>query len=209
MRINEQNNLALQANLPTKTESFNRRCLRAALPMVALVTLFSVSQLQAGSIYTFSGTVSGDAESASVEFDVSSCVASGCQLNIIITNNVSNPANIAYGILGLSFNIGSLTSPGALKVDGSNVAEVTNGPGGPVTSVSYPAGSTTPTNLAPNWSFSYLSNNNGCTDSNVFCLGGHTSGGQPTDLIIGDGPYTAGDSSLAQHSSSTFGTSRF
>jgi hypothetical protein len=166
------------------------------------LSLFAVTG-QAGTIYNFSGTVTGDSESASATFNVSNCNATGCQLDVIITNNVTNPANAAFGIQGLSFNVASLNSGGALKVNGSNVAEVTNGSGGSVNSVDFGTkpGTVTTTNLAPNWSFGYSTGSAaGCLASNAFCLNGHSLGGQPFNLIIGGGPYTAFNPSLGNHS---------
>lgn len=173
----------------------------------ALVALSALPQLHANAIYNFSGTIPGGiAENAQVEFDIFTTVGSGgCAstapcLRIIIANNESNPTTIAQGIIGLTFDVSTAGSPltnvGSLVVNGSNVAQVTNGMGGQITSINF---SSTPptetqTNNAPGWSYAYRTTaGNGCLASNVFCLG-DLPGGQPTNMIIGDGPYTHGGS---------------
>jgi len=167
--------------------------------------LFAVAG-QASNTYTFSGPVNGVDEDASVTFGWA-CVpgATTCTLDILVTNLDSSPTTIGQGILGVSFDLGSLTSLGgtsALRTSGGE-AVVNDGNGADVNSISYAMNPVvlTPTNLAPNWSFGYMasaSSSSGCQGSAEFCLNGHTGGGQPFDLILGGGPYSGGGS-LASH----------
>ena len=181
----------------------------------AILALSTLPSLHANAIYNFSGTPSGltVSENDKVEFDIFTSGAS-CQnsaapcLKIIIQNNVNDPTTIAQGILGLSFDVSTGATPlsnvGSLFVNGSGVAQVTDGMGGQITSVDFSKSpiTFTPTNNAPGWSYAYQTTaGNGCGTSgslNAFCLGDHPPG-QPANLIIGDGPYTH-SGSLSPHS---------
>jgi hypothetical protein len=169
------------------------------LPLFAVV-LVPVTQLYADTFLTYnvSGTVNGDTESAKVVFDIGNCGVNECQLNVTITNNVVNPSDIGFGIIGVSFNIGNLTGGGTLKVNGSSQALVTNGSGGNINSILFGSPTTvTSTNLAPDWGFAYGSDAHGCLANNAFCLGDQT-GGKPINLILGSGPYSGQNNSFAQ-----------
>ena len=176
--------------------------MRGVAPLIVSLGAFA-GLGQATTTFNVTGNVSGNAVDATIQFEISNCTATGCTLDIVVTNNVANPANAAFGVIGVGFNIGSLTAPGGLFVDGSNIAIVTDGSGGSVTKVDFngSTGTTSSTNLAPNWSFSYQnSSGNGCLlSAAAFCLGGHTNNGSPFDLIIGPGPYTQANGSLDNH----------
>jgi hypothetical protein len=168
------------------------------LALLFCATVLASGSLLAGTLFNVNGTVGTDSESGSVFFTMSNCDASGCQLDILITNNVGSPANESYGISGLSFNIGSLTSAGSLKTS-SGSAYVTDGNGGTVNSVAFGATATvTATNAAPRWSFAYNNSDTGCPVS-TFCLS-PMNGGTPNEFILGSGPYTGYNASLVNKS---------
>jgi hypothetical protein len=172
--------------------------------MVVCAVAFLAGPLSASTLFDFNGTFppSNDIENASAAFTISNCSGSGltaaCQLDILITNYVPNPANGLYGISGLSFNIGSLTTPGTLKASGGN-AYVTNGSGGTVNSVDLSGASAvvTLTNSAPRWALGYNPGYTSCPTT-AFCLTTQV-GGSPNEFILGSGPYNAYNSSLQNH----------
>ena len=158
---------------------------------------------RANTTYTFSvsGTVTpdNDAVSDTIQFVISNCTGSDCQLDVIFTNNVGNPVNDEDEIAGVSFTIGSLTAVGSLNAD------VTNGSGGPVNLVDWSSTppTVTTTNSASRWQFLYNTTDAGCA-TDAFCLTTLT-GGHPNELITGDGPYSGNNSSVTGHSPSLAG----
>ncbi len=164
------------------------------LPACVLFAVATLPQLQASTIYDFAGTVNGDAVNGSAEFIISNCTVSGCQLNIIVSNNVKNPGDIGFGIIGLSFNVASLTSGGTLN------SNATDGSGGKITSFDFATATATQTFTLPStWSFGYrASAGNGCLQGAAFCLG-DLPGGKPINLIIGDGPYSGQNGSFVNN----------
>jgi hypothetical protein len=153
--------------------------------VVLCFTIFAVAG-EASTVYTFTGSAGGDSENATVEFTLSNCVtapSTSCQLDIVITNLVTSPGDAGQGIIGLSFNIASLTTAGTLN------STITNGSGGAVPEIDLSSGASDgSTNSAPEWTFGHsTSSNPGCLASDVFCLDGHSLGGAPTEMIIGAG----------------------
>ncbi len=174
------------------------RAIRLAAGTIVFTALSYASTIYT---YDFVGTAGGDSENANAVFKISNCNVSGCQLDIILTNNVASIHDAGFAIIGLSFNIGALTTPGTLLTSGGN-ALVTNGSGGQVTKVTYSGstGTTSLTSTAPNWAFVYGNSAAGCQVSgNSFCLNGHANNGSPNDLIIGPGPFTGANASVDNH----------
>lgn len=143
-------------------------------------------------LYNFTGTAGSDTENASAQFTISNCTAGSCQLDILITNNITSPNDAGQGIIGLSFNIASLTS-----FSGSLNSTISNGSGGGVPQIDLPSGSLISTvTSAPEWTFGYGAVSSGCINaSNVFCLDGHSLSGAPHDTIIG-ASATGGNASV-------------
>src|SRR5579862_3869873 len=99
---------------------------------IAVISCLAASLSQGSITYTATGNIMGDAVDASATFSISNCTLLGCQLDVILNNAVSDPTNAAFGVIGVSFDVDSLTIPGTLLVNGSNVAEVTDGNGNQV-----------------------------------------------------------------------------
>jgi hypothetical protein len=154
--------------------------------------------------FNFTGSAGGDTQNAQAEFIISNCGMTACQLDVIIRNNIVSPNDAANGIIGLSFNIGSLTAGGTLN------STVTNGSGGKVSLITLPSdASAGSTNTLNEWTFGYASSPNaGCQNGGAFCLDGHSLGGQPTEMIIGAGA-TGGNASVGNFNNWVAGTVDF
>jgi len=140
---------------------------------------------------------------ATVTFSNVNC-AVACALDITLQNNIANPTSAGQLISDLTFDLlnggTSLTSSGTL----SNT--IGNGSGGPVTIVDFQNGNSTTTTKPARWQFSY-------TDGSFFL--NDLTGGQPIDMIIGDGPsytpssYTNANSSITDPHNPSLGTTMF
>ena len=176
--------------------------------MQKFFTLLAITacSLSASTIYSTATSATDGAThsvSFSVQFFLSGCVTGvnpSCNLFIDIANNTPNPTADTQEISGLSFTLvqGSttLTSAGAILS-----SSITNGAGGAVSVVNYSGGtfSTTSTNATPtNWQL--LGTGFNLTD---------ITGGSPSDLILGPGPYTNANNSIKGHTPSLEGNVQF
>jgi hypothetical protein len=168
-----------------------RSLTHSRLASVFLGFALTTAAAQATTYYSFTGTVNSDSENAQVGFTISNCSGGACQLDILITNNITSPTDAGQGIIGLSFNIGSLTSGGTLN------STVTNGSSSPVPEINLPGGGSAGSTSSPaEWTFGYeTAANAGCLSANVFCLDGHSLSHNPMELIIGAGA-SGGNSSV-------------